>query len=234
MSMKAILVSLLLLGAAPDGSTPALSPDSLAAPPLADESPTAWACTIDTLREGKECVFESDAAPSTTPSPDQDSANRKLLKDISNILCSEAVSNAREGRADAALTSLCERRYVAAVEQCGLRGAAPVVDAKGRFVAQARTCYRALSTVLQEVQLMASVAAPCCECAARNGCPGTGDRCFADLSRQSAAPATLACLNERCESACSMVLPSTETSGARTSSSSPPRERASRAGSASL
>ncbi|MCE9671156.1 hypothetical protein LY474_25430 [Myxococcus stipitatus] len=230
--MKAILVSLLLLGAAPDGTTPPLSPDSLAAPPLADETPTAWACTVDTLREGKECVFESDTVASSTPNAQQDSANRKLLKDISNLLCSEAVSNAREGRVDAALTSLCERRYVAAVEQCGLRGTAPVVDAKGRFVAQARACYRALSGVLQDVQLMASVAAPCCECAARNGCPGTGDRCFADLARQVATPATLACLNERCESACSMVLPSTEASSSRTSSTPP--ERTSRSGSASL
>ncbi|WP_164020187.1 hypothetical protein [Pyxidicoccus trucidator] len=229
MSMKAILFSLFLLGAAPDGNNaPALPPEALAAPPVADDSPTAWACTVDTLRAGKECVFEA-ALSTGSPNDGQDTANRKLLTDVARALCSEAVGAIRESRPDATLTALCERRYSAAVDQCGLDGTASVIDAKGRFAPGARACYRALSSVLQDVQTMATVVSPCCECAARAGCPGgSGDRCYSDVSQQLAPPATLACLNDRCSDACSMVLPS--------SSSAPTvRERnKSSSGSASL
>ncbi|WP_254614429.1 MULTISPECIES: hypothetical protein [unclassified Myxococcus] len=230
--MKAILVSLFLLGSTPEASTPALPPEALAAPPISDDSPTAWACTVDTLREGKECVFESDAAASASGA-EQATANRKLLKDISRALCTEAVGNAREGRTDATLIALCERRYVAAADQCGLAGGTPIVDAKGRFAPGARTCYRGLSSVLQEVQLMATVAAPCCECAARRGCPGTGDRCYADVSQQQTSPATLACLSERCEDVCSVVLPA-PTGASSASPTAREQQRSSRSGSASL
>ncbi|WP_338866213.1 hypothetical protein [Myxococcus stipitatus] len=230
--MKAILVSLFLLGAAPLGATPAIPPEALVAPPVSDDSPTAWSCTIDTLREGKECVFESDASRGA-PSAEQDAANRKMLKEIARAMCTEAVGNAREGLSDATLVGLCERRYVSASEQCGMGGSAPVVDAKGRFAAGARSCYRGLSTVLQETQMMATVASPCCECAARRGCPGTGDRCYADVSQQMSSPATLACLSERCEDACSVVLPTTH-AGSRSAPKSPEKERSSRSGSASL
>ncbi|WP_408891724.1 hypothetical protein ACJ2CR_05550 [Myxococcus faecalis] len=226
--MKALIVSLFLLGSAPPAATPALAPEALSAPPVSDDSPTAWACTVDTLREGKECVFESEATPGT-PSPEQDAANRKLLKDISRALCTETVGNAREGVSDATLVAMCEKRYLAAADKCGLGGNVSIVDSKGRFAATARTCYRGLSTVLQEAQLMATVAAPCCACAARRGCPSAGDRCYADVAQQQTSPATLACLSERCEDVCSVVLPSTSTAPTA-------RERAgsSRSGSASL
>jgi hypothetical protein len=230
--MKAILVSLLLLGAAPDGNAPALPPEALAAPPVADDSPTAWACTIDTLRAGKECVFEADLS-SGSPNDGQDTANRKLLQDVAKALCSEAVGTAREGRPDATLTALCERRYSTAVDQCGLDGTAFVIDAKGRFAPGARACYRALSSVLQEVQMMATVASPCCECAARAGCPGSGgDRCYAEVSQQAASPATLACLSDRCSDACSVVLP--PSSGSRSAPTVREQKKSASSGSASL
>lgn len=230
--MKAFLVSLFLLGSAPDGNAPALPPEALAAPPVADDSPTAWACTIDTLRAGKECVFEADP-PAGAASDSQDTANRKLLQDVAKALCSEAVGTIREGRPDATLTALCERRYTTAVDQCGLEGTAPVVDAKGRFAPTARACYRALSAVLQDVQFMATVASPCCECAARAGCPGSGDRCYSDVSQQLSPPATLACLNDRCSDACSMVLPA-PSSGSRSAPTVREHSRSTKTGSASL
>ncbi|MFP2929185.1 hypothetical protein ACLESO_29085 [Pyxidicoccus sp. 3LG] len=230
--MKAILVSLLLLGSAPDGNAPALPPEALAAPPVADDSPTAWACTIDTLRAGKECVFEADLA-SVPRSADQDDANRKILQDVARALCTEAVGTARDGRSDATLTSMCAKRFTVAVDQCGLDGSAPVVDDKGRFAPGARSCYRALSSVLQEVQFMATIASPCCECAARNGCPGTGDRCYADVSQQLTSPSTLACLSNRCADACSLALP-TPPAGTRTAPTVQDGNRSSSAGSASL
>jgi hypothetical protein len=230
--MKALLLSLLLLGAAPEGNAPALPPEALAAPPLADDSPTAWACTIDTLRAGKECVFEAEASSSDAPNADLDSANQKLLREVGKALCTEAVGTVREGRPDAALTALCEKRYSAAVDQCGLDGTALVVDAKGRFAPGARACYRALSNVLQEVQLMATVASSCCECGARSGCAGTGERCYVDVSQQTAAPATLACLGQRCADACSLALPDVPAS--RPAPTAREQGKSSRSGSASL
>lgn len=231
--MKALLVSLLLLGSAPEGSAPALPPEALAAPPVADDSPTAWACTIDTLRAGKECVFEADLSTGK-PDDNQDTANRKMLQDVAKALCSEAVGTMREGRKDSKLTSLCERRFVTAVDQCGLEGTASIIDAKGRFAPGARACYRAMSSVLQEVQFMATVASPCCECAARAGCPGGGgEQCFASVVQQLAPPATLSCLSDRCSDACSLVLP-TPSSGSRSAPTVREQNRATKSGSASL
>lgn len=206
--MKAMLLSLMLFGAAPSGPAPSsLPPEALGAPPLVDVSPTAWSCTVDTLRAGKECVFEAEVPPPGVPNANQEAANVKLLKDASRALCTEAVSNARDGTPDAKLVAVCERKYADVVGRCGIDGGSPVVDTKGRFAPAARACYRALSTVLQDVQLMASVASTCCECAARSQCPGNGERCYADVSRQQAGPGTLACMDERCHDACSMMLP---------------------------
>ncbi|GHG96256.1 hypothetical protein JJE73_13375 [Comamonas sp. JC664] len=230
MSMKAILVSLFLLGSAPEGAAPAIPPEALAAPPVADESPTAWACTVDTLRAGKECVFEADLSAGS-PSDAQDTSNKSMLQDVGRALCSEAVGNIREGRPDATLVSLCERRYVTAVDQCGLEGTSFVVDAKGRFAPGARSCYRALANVLQEVQFMATVASPCCECAARANCPGTADRCYAEVSQQATAPQTQACLSDRCADACAVVLPR---SGPQPAPTVQQRKRSVSPGSASL
>ncbi|RKH65483.1 hypothetical protein [Corallococcus aberystwythensis] len=206
--MKAMLLSLLFLGAAPSGPAPSsLPPEALGAPPLVDASPTAWSCTIDTLRAGKECVFEAEVPPPGAANADQEAANVRLLKDASRALCSEAVSNARDGTPDPKLVAVCERKYADVVGRCGIDGNSPVVDGKGRFAPAARACYRALSTVLQDVQLMASVASTCCECAARSQCPGTGESCYAAVSRQQAGPTTLACMDDRCHDACSMMLP---------------------------
>ena len=58
-------VLLALLCSAPDAAGATLSPDALGAPPQSDESPTAWACTVETLRAGRECVFEAEVTSST-------------------------------------------------------------------------------------------------------------------------------------------------------------------------
>lgn len=187
---------------------------------------------MDTLRAGKECVFEADLSAGA-PSDSQDASNKKLLQDVARALCTEAVGNIREGRPDATLTALCERRYITAVDQCGLEGTSFVVDAKGRFAPGARSCYRALANVLQEVQFMATVASPCCECAARANCPGTADRCYAEVAQQATAPQTQACLSDRCADACAVVLPLPR-SGAHPAPTVQQRNRSASPGSASL
>ena len=59
--MRSISLTLLaLLGAA----AAAQQPDPhLYAPPSADRSPTSYACTVETLLTGADCVFEGQAPP---------------------------------------------------------------------------------------------------------------------------------------------------------------------------
>lgn len=206
--VTAVLLAILLGQAPQEGAKPALPKGALAAPPVVNEAPTAWACTVDTLREGRECIFESEPS-SATPGAEQSSANVRTLKDAAPALCAEAARPPSGGNTDKVLVDMCSRMLTPATEACGLEGAVPVVDSKGRFAPQARSCYRGIARVLQDVNLMAAVGSSCCQCAAQRGCAGAGgDRCYADLSRQQSSPATLACMAERCSEACTLVVPS--------------------------
>lgn len=135
------------------GQAPALQP--LEAPPVVDESPTAWSCTADTLRSGRECVFEAEVTPSK-PNKEQAASNVRTIQELGRTLCAEA-AKAGEGRTDRTLAATCEKKYAAAAERCDLEGTVPIVDAKGRFAPAARACYRAISGVLQETLVSATV-----------------------------------------------------------------------------
>lgn len=200
-------VILVLLCSTPDGVGAALPPEALGAPPLADESPTAWACTVETLRAGRECVFEAEDTSSTDVRA-QSAGNVRSLQDIGPTLCVQAAKPPSGVAADKSLVARCERKFADAAEDwCGLDGTAPVIDAKGRFAPAARACYRQLSQVLQDTAMMATVASACCQCAQKRGCPGMGERCHEDVSRQEVGPAALACLANQCGEACSLVMP---------------------------
>jgi hypothetical protein len=154
--ITAVFLSL-LLGAGPNDGPAASSPPSLEAAPVADESPTAWSCTADTLRAGKECVFEAEVTPSE-PNKEQSASNIRTIQELGRTLCAEAArSSAGEGKPDRNLAATCEKKYASAAERCGLEGTVPVVDSKGRFAPAARACYRAVSGVLQETQMAATV-----------------------------------------------------------------------------
>jgi hypothetical protein len=206
--MVTVVFLSLLLGAAPNDGTPASSSQSLESPPLVDDSPTAWSCTADTLRSGKECVFEAELTASE-PDKDQAASNVKTIQQLGRTLCSEAARpRSEDGKPDRSLAAACEKKYAAAAERCSLEGTVPIVDTKGRFAPAARACYRAISGVLQETLMMATVAAPCCQCAAQSGCPGAGDRCYSELTQQKAGASTLACMRDRCADSCSLAPPS--------------------------
>ncbi|QRN93425.1 hypothetical protein JRI60_30050 [Archangium violaceum] len=153
-------VILALLCSAPDAPGAKLSPDALAAPPKADESPTAWACTVETLRAGRECVFEAEVtAPSSTDVQAQAASNVRTLKDIGHTLCAQAAKPPSGSATDKNLVALCERKYADTTEDaCGLEGKLPIIDAKGRFAPAARHCYHQLSELLQDVTMRATVA----------------------------------------------------------------------------
>ncbi|WP_224248173.1 hypothetical protein [Hyalangium gracile] len=230
--MISVVFLSLLLGAAPNDGSPASSSHSLASPPVVDDSPTAWSCTADTLRSGKECVFEAELTPGE-PDKEQAAGNVRTIQQLGRTLCAEAARpRAEDGKPDRSLAASCEKKYAAAAERCDLEGTVAIVDAKGRFAPAARACYRAISGVLQETQMMATVAAPCCQCAAQSGCPGAGDRCYADVTQQKAGASTLACMRDRCADSCSL-LPSAGSPG-KAAAPAPRNEPRPNRGSASL
>lgn len=156
--ITAVFLSL-LLGAGPNDGSPASSPQSLESPPVADDSPTAWSCTADTLRSGKECVFEAELTPSQ-PNKEQATSNVHTIQQLGRTLCAEAARpRSEDAKADSNLATTCEKKYAAAAERCDLEGTVAIVDAKGRFAPSARACYRAISGVLQETQMAATVKA---------------------------------------------------------------------------
>jgi hypothetical protein len=145
---------------------------------------------------------------SSTDVKAQASSNVRTLKDIGPALCTRAAKPPAGAVADKNLAAQCERKYADAAEDaCGLEGAVPIIDAKGRFAPAARACYRQLSTVLQDTAMMATVASACCQCAARRGCPGAGESCHEHVAHQEVAGAALACLSNQCGEACSLVMP---------------------------
>ncbi|WP_224363023.1 hypothetical protein [Hyalangium versicolor] len=228
--MTTVVFLSLLLSAAPNDGSPASS-QSLESPPVVDDSPTAWSCTADTLRSGKDCVFEAELTPSE-PNKDQAANNVRTIQQLGRTLCAEAArASSEDGKPDRNLAASCEKRYSTAAERCDLQGTVPIVDTKGRFAPAARACYRAVSGVLQETQMMATVAAPCCQCAAQSGCPGAGDRCYADLTQQKAGASTLACMRDRCADSCSLAPPAAAPKKAAAPPKSEPRPEP---GSASL
>ncbi|MDY7231502.1 hypothetical protein [Hyalangium rubrum] len=155
--MVTVVLLSMMLGAAPNEGAQPSAAHSLEAPPVADESPTAWSCTVDTLRAGKECVFEAQVTASE-PNREQAANNVRLVQELGRALCAEAARPpSSEAKADKGLSGACEKRYSAATERCGLEGTVSLIDAKGRFAPAARACYQALSTVLQETQVKAAV-----------------------------------------------------------------------------
>ncbi len=157
--VTAVLLSV-LLGAAPNDGSSASSSLSLEAPPVVDESPTAWSCTADTLRAGKQCVFEAEQTPGA-PNKDQAASNVKTIQQLGRTLCAEAaMPRVDDAKADPSLASTCEKKYAAAAARCDLEGTVAVVDAKGRFAPAARACYLAISGVLQETQMKTVAPAP--------------------------------------------------------------------------
>ncbi|WP_395805041.1 hypothetical protein [Archangium minus] len=200
-------VILALLCSAPDAAGTTLPAEALGAPPQVNEAPTAWACTVETLRSGRECVFEAEVT-SSTDVQSQAAGNIRTLKEIGHALCLQAAKPPSGVAADKNLVATCERKYADAAEDaCGLDGKVPVIDAKGRFAPAARACYRQLSTVLQDTAMMATVASACCQCAEKRGCPGAGARCHENVSHQELGATALACLSNQCGEACSLMMP---------------------------
>jgi len=170
-------------------------PNKLFDPPRTDDSPTAFACTAQTLAAGSECVFEGKPAKSSSAAD-----NSARLRGMATTTCDAALKGALAADAQV-LREGCMARFQAAASRCAAEGA--LLDPDGRFTSSGQGCYRALSEARNQAEGLANAAPSCCACLSRNHCTGAAASCVA-----SAARGTLAanCQSDACDASCAELL----------------------------
>jgi hypothetical protein len=176
----------------------------LYAPPRADTSATVYACTVETLLSGRDCVFEGQAPPALEPAR-QARENGLAAASLADRACGRAARLSTEARPDGGVLGACKRDFRERAAGCASDGTAPLLDPEGRFGAGARGCYAAMSQVLARTRLMASATGACCRCLAANGCARSGEQCNRSLARGARAPS--ACMARSCAESCGAFLP---------------------------
>jgi hypothetical protein len=194
-----LLLSTWLATGAPAPSLPE-TPSPLSEVSPADETPTPYACNLDTLRSRRSCVMEAELEAATAQSGHSGN-NQRLAKDLSTQLCEES------SRGDGKLSAICLKEMKPAADLCARVDAAPLVDLKGRFAKASRGCYAALSEVVEKTQVMARIASSCCQCLSEQKCSGAGDQCYLGLARQKIQDSARACMENACSNECSWVTP---------------------------
>jgi hypothetical protein len=166
-------------------------------PPQANDAPSAFACSTQTLVQGKACVFEA-RSPAPADAAAQARANVEAVTRLSDVLCAEAgPTQAR-----------CRSSIAEVAQGCSLGGRAALVDQAGRFVPEAQACYQALADAQARVTMLKSTAAPCCQCLAAHHCVAQASQCIDGFDRAQAAPAANgACAVGACADACAGLLP---------------------------
>ncbi|HVE81248.1 MAG TPA: hypothetical protein VND93_00305 [Myxococcales bacterium] len=177
------------------------TPPPLNAPPRPDRSPTAWACTVDTLISAKDCLFEA-TSEAVSDHAAQRAQNVKFARQLAQAACAKAARPAPGTTPDKALLDICEKEFTASAETCSLDGKSVLVDAQGRFSAGAQGCYRALADVLQRSALMGSLASGCCRCMQSRGCRVNTASCYANITRGTPGPAEKSCMTSACADEC--------------------------------
>ena len=178
----------------------------LFAEPRADESPSPYACTVDTLVSGTKCFFESTAPAAADPAR-QAVENAAAAARLADRACQHAARHPLEPIPDPEALASCKRSFAEKAAACGVDGSRPVLDAEGRFGGEFRLCYAALSEVLARAQTSARTSAPCCRCLVAEKCAASADRCSADGSTRLLDPAAARCAEERCRDTCRALVP---------------------------
>jgi len=175
-------------------------------PPRVDDSPTAYACSAQSLAAGEDCVFEGKAGARASAA-----ANASRLTALAEPTCAAALSTASPADASA-LRAGCVARMTAAARACAVDGA--LVDGEGRFTEAARTCYHALFVARTQAVSLANAAPTCCQCLAEHRCAGAGSSCVAQAARGTVSARCAP--DDVCLAACTELLqsaPSPKVSG---------------------
>jgi hypothetical protein len=178
----------------------------LFAEPRADESPTPYACTADTLVSGTRCYFESTAPAAADPAR-QAVENAATAARLADRACQHAARHPLDPIPDPEVLAWCKRTFAEKAAACGADGSRPVLDGEGRFGGEFRLCYAALSEVLARAQTTARTSAPCCRCLVAEKCAASADRCNADALSRLLDGAAARCAEERCRDACRALVP---------------------------
>lgn len=167
-------------------------------PPRKDDTPTAFACTGQTLASGEQCVFEGQEGEKLGAAQ-----NLERLRALAEPACQRVTASASSADR-AVLQESCQARVRAAAEGCAREGA--LVDAQGRFTTFGRGCYRALSEARAQSESLANAAPGCCACLATHRCGGAGSACVAQAVKASLA---VSCPSDDCAAACAELLSTT-------------------------
>ncbi len=201
-----VVVAAALAAAAARAEEPVPAPDPrLYAEPRADDSPTPFACTAETLAGGAKCVFES-TAPSAADPARQAVENAAAAAKLADPLCRKAARHPLEPIPDPDVLAACKRGFAGRAMVCGTDGARAVLDAEGRFGPEFRLCYAALSEVLARARTMSGSSAPCCRCLVAERC-ASAERCNEDALAKLLDGAAARCAEERCRDACRAYVP---------------------------
>jgi hypothetical protein len=197
------LALLALLGTA--AAATAAEPDPrLYAPPSADRSATGYACTVDTLLGGGDCIFEGQAPPALDAGK-QAEENGRIAAALGNKACARAAKLASEPRADPGVLAACHREFAQKAAGCAADGSAPLLDSEGRFGTGARACYAAMADVLAKARLMAAATGACCRCLVSGGCARHGEECNRGLASGALGPTS--CMATKCGDVCRAFVP---------------------------
>ncbi len=197
-TVAAALAAAVARGAEPD--------PRLYAEPRADDSPTPYACTVETLSAGARCVFESTAPPAQDRAR-QAIENAEAAGRLADRLCAEAARHPLDPIPDPDALAACRRAFAEKANVCGTDGTRAVLDAEGRVAPESRLCYAALSGVLARARTIAGASAPCCRCLVSARCAASADRCNANALARPLDDATARCADERCRDACRTFTP---------------------------
>jgi hypothetical protein len=166
-----------------------------------DNSPTPFACSVDTLLSGTHCTLEFDSGKTTDLKGTTD-RNVKAATALGPKLCAKVARLRDEDTADADLQRYCELSFRSvAAASCSLAGARALFDDAGHFAEGASGCYEALGQILSRTRSMAALTAKCCRCAAR-ACKLTVNQCNDRMIRGAASDETAACARSKCADEC--------------------------------
>jgi hypothetical protein len=210
-AVSCLLAAAAALAAMP-GPARAQAPDPrLYARPAPDDSPTAFACSLETLLADRTCFFESRAARSSKPR-EQARENARRAAALADDACARAARPPGLPAADPAVAGVCKKEFVAAAQACGGEGDYPLLDAEDRFSDAAKPCYRLMVESLARVRLMAAATAGCCRCLAQTRCGKSPEQCNRQLARGAVSFAT-PCL-DACAEECRSFVPDRGPGGA--------------------
>lgn len=172
------------------------SPDMKMGAPFAEApAPTAFACSLDSLVSGAECVFEGDAEELAAP---------WSVARFATALCTLATRRPGRAHPDAVVQQVCEAEVARSVAVC-TDEPGKLLDGAGRFLPSARECYGVVGDALARARTLAATLGPCCRCLEGARCAEVR-ACVEGGLGQTLSPSAAKCAAGKCSALCDPYL----------------------------